>query len=33
MKKIYALIYQLGDAEAKNHVRNMGILDEQHLNR
>ena len=33
MKNIYALIYELGDAEAKNHVRNMGILDEQQLKR
>lgn len=32
MKEIYAMIYKLGDAEAKNHVRSMGILDEQHLN-
>jgi hypothetical protein len=33
MKEIYAMVYKLGDAEAKNHVKNMGILDEQHLNR
>lgn len=33
MKEIYAMIYKLGDAEAKNHVKNMRILDEQQLNR
>lgn len=33
MKEIYAMVYELGDAEAKNHVRSMGILDEQQLNK
>ncbi len=32
MKEIYAMVYRLGDAEAKNHVRNMGILSEEELN-
>ncbi|WP_210364633.1 hydrolase [Bacillus sp. REN3] len=33
MKEIYAMIYELGDQEAKNHVLSMGILDESKLNR
>ena len=33
LKGIYAMVYRLGDAEAKNHVRNMGILTEEELNR
>jgi hypothetical protein len=33
LKGIYAMVYKLGDAEAKNHVRNMGILTEEELNR
>ncbi|PLT32916.1 hydrolase [Bacillus sp. V5-8f] len=28
MKKIYAMIYQLGDMEAKRHIEEMGILEE-----
>jgi hypothetical protein len=33
MKGIYAMVYKLGDAEAKNHVKNMGILTEDEFNR
>lgn len=28
LKKIYALIYQLGDTEAKRHIEEIGILEE-----
>ncbi len=31
LKEIYAMVYRLGDAEAKNHVRSMGILSEEEL--
>lgn len=31
LKEIYSRIYKLGDAEAQNHVRNMGILSEEEL--
>lgn len=31
LKKIYAMIYQLGDAEARNHIIEMGILGEDEL--
>ncbi len=30
IKKVYGMIYQLGDEEAKNHIESMGILDEGH---
>lgn len=33
LKEIYAMVYRLGDAEAKNHVRSMGILTEEELYR
>lgn len=33
MKEVYKMIYQLGDQEARNHVQNMGILDESRLDR
>lgn len=29
MLKIYKLIYELGDAEAKQHITTMGVLPEQ----
>lgn len=29
IKKVYGLIYQLGDEEAKEHIENMGILNEE----
>ena len=29
LKMIYAIIYQLGDAEAKKHIEEMGILTDQ----
>ena len=32
MKEVYAMIYELGDVEAKKHVLSMGILDEQRFN-
>ncbi|OCA91460.1 hydrolase [Bacillus sp. FJAT-27225] len=28
MQKIYSLIYELGDNEAKNHIDSMGILNQ-----
>ncbi len=28
MKKIYGMIYDLGDEQAKEHIRSIGILDE-----
>ncbi|PLR97678.1 hydrolase [Bacillus sp. T33-2] len=31
MDEVYALIYELGDQEARDHIRNMGILDESLL--
>ncbi len=27
LKKVYGMIYELGDEEARNHIENMGILD------
>ncbi|MDQ0216552.1 hypothetical protein J2S13_003014 [Oikeobacillus pervagus] len=29
MKKVYEMIYALGDEEAKDHIKVMGILDEE----
>lgn len=32
MKRIYSMIYQLGDEEAKNHIKSMGVLgDSQNI--
>ncbi|RSD29324.1 hydrolase [Mesobacillus subterraneus] len=31
MKEIYAMVYKLGDAEARNHVKTMGIFTEEEL--
>ncbi|WLR53914.1 hydrolase [Mesobacillus subterraneus] len=31
MKEIYAMVYKLGDAEARNHVKSMGIFSEDEL--
>jgi hypothetical protein len=31
MKEIYAMVYKLGDAEARNHVKSMGIFTEEEL--
>lgn len=31
IKKIYSLIYQLGDEEARNHIERMGLLSEEEL--
>ena len=28
IRKVYGMIYQLGDEEAKSHIESMGILDE-----
>ncbi|MEH7343405.1 hydrolase [Bacillus sp. JJ1532] len=28
LRKVYGMIYQLGDEEAKSHIASMGILDE-----
>lgn len=29
IKKVYRMIYQLGDNEARSHIENMGILEEE----
>ncbi|MBU8879853.1 hydrolase [Bacillus sp. FJAT-29790] len=29
LKKVYGMIYQLGDAEAKSHIESMGILENE----
>lgn len=29
LKKIYQLIYQLGNEEAKQHIRSMGVISEE----
>lgn len=34
IKKVYGIIYQLGDQEAKSHIESMGVLDmgkDQHI--
>lgn len=31
MKEIYAMVYKLGDDEARNHVKSMGIFTEEEL--
>ncbi|WP_079508012.1 hypothetical protein [Mesobacillus jeotgali] len=33
LKEIYAMVYRLGDGEARDHVRGMGLLTEEELNR
>ncbi|WP_438824007.1 hydrolase [Bacillus sp. JJ1773] len=32
LRKVYGMIYQLGDEEAKSHIASMGILDEDQNN-
>ncbi|CAM3655129.1 hydrolase [Mesobacillus zeae] len=33
INEVYALIYELGDEEARQHIAGMGILDESRLDR